>query len=105
MHFGWKSMTDIIWGSTKKPITTQRLAAFLEQHFPEEGTLYVGYPVLTGPEGVGSVDALWISPGHGVVIFDLCEGPDPTNYKDRQDELANNLETRFRSHKVLMQGR
>lgn len=98
-------MTDVIWGSTRKPVTSQQLATRIEGAFPEEGVLYVGYPVLSGSEGVRSVDALWVSPAHGVVIFHIVESVDPTGFEEVQDEFANNLETRFRSHKSLMQGR
>jgi len=98
-------MTEVIWGSTRKPISSQRLAAQLEAAFPEQGVLYIGYPVLSGAEGATTVDALWVSPAHGVVIFHLIEGPDSTGYQEVQDDLANNLETRFRPHKALMSGR
>lgn len=98
-------MTEIIWGSTKKPIASQALAEQIEGGFPGEGVLYVGYPVLSAPEGANSIDALWVSPAHGVVIFDLIEGLDLDGYEERQDELANNLETRLRAHRALMEGR
>lgn len=99
------AMTEIIWGSTKKPVASQTLAEQIEGAFPEEGVLYVGYPVLSAPEGANSIDALWVSPAHGVVIFDIVEGREAGGYEERQDELANNLETRLRAHKALMRGR
>lgn len=98
-------MTDIIWGSTKKPVVSQRLAQLIDKAFPDAGVLYIGYPVLSAAEGVNSIDALWVSPEHGVIIFDLVEGKDIDGYEQLQDELANNLETKFRSHKSLMRGR
>ncbi len=98
-------MTDVIWGSTRKPVASQRLATMLEDSFPETGVLYVGYPVLSGGDGVTSVDALWVSPAHGPVIFHLVEGTNADGYKEAQDEFAINLETRLRPHKALMQGR
>jgi superfamily I DNA and RNA helicase len=98
-------MTDVIWGSTKKPVASQRLANLVEAHFGGTGMLYVGYPVLAGTEGVSSVDALWVSPDHGIVIFHLVEGIDASGFEAIQDEYANKLETRLRSHSDLMQGR
>ncbi|MCK1616599.1 DEAD/DEAH box helicase [Bradyrhizobium sp. 159] len=98
-------MTTVVWGSTKKPVTSLRLAEAIEQHFPEEGMLYIGYPVLSGSDGASSIDALWVSPGHGLIIFHLVEGRDIGGYREIQDEFANNLETRLRSHRTLMQGR
>jgi hypothetical protein len=97
-------MTDIIWGSTRKPVASQRLAAQMKDAFPEDGFLYVGYPVLSAAEGVNSIDALWVSPEHGVVIFHLIEGRDTAGYAEIQDEYANNLETRFRPTNLSCEG-
>jgi len=98
-------MTTIIWGSTTKPVSSQRLAQLLEAKFPDQGFLYVGYPILSTAEGANSLDAIWISPGHGVVIFHLIEGRDTKGYQDVQDEYANSLETKLRGHKAVMRGR
>lgn len=98
-------MTDIVWGSTRKPGASQRLAELIENNFPEEGFLYIGYPVLSSPEGTNSIDALWVSPRHGIVIFQIVEAAVANGYRDEQDEYANNLETRLRPHKSLMRQR
>lgn len=98
-------MTTVVWGSTRKPVASQRLAEIIEHHFPLEGVLYIGYPVLSAAEGVNSIDALWVSPARGLIIFQLVEGRDVQGYEEVQDEFANNLETRLRPHKGLMQGR
>jgi superfamily I DNA and RNA helicase len=98
-------MTDVVWGSTKKPVTSQRLAELIEANFNEPGVLYVGYPVLAGTDGVSSVDALWISPEHGIVLFQLVEGSDATGFEAEQDDYANKLDTRLRPHNDLMRGR
>ncbi|MCQ8876093.1 ATP-binding domain-containing protein [Mesorhizobium sp. LMG17149] len=98
-------MVNIIWGTTKKPASSQRLAALFEGHVQDDGDLFIGYPVIATPEGAFSIDALLISPTRGVVIFDLVEGKDLGDYVGRQDESANRLETKLRSHKPLMLGR
>ena len=98
-------MTTVVWGSTRKPVASQQLAATIEANFPQEGVLYIGYPVLSAAEGVNSIDALWISPERGLVIFQIIEGRDIAGYDSAQDEYANNLETRLRPHKILMNGR
>lgn len=99
-------MTEIVWGSTRKPVASRQLAEAIEKRYgDEEGFLYVGYPVLSAAEGVNSIDALWIGPKHGVVIFHVVEGKDVAGYDETQDEYANNLETKFRPHKELMRGR
>lgn len=99
-------MTEIVWGSTRKPVASRQLASLIEDGFPnEEGFLYVGYPVLSAAEGVNSIDALWVSPKRGVIIFHVVEGRSVEDYEEIQDEYANNLETKFRPHKELMRGR
>lgn len=98
-------MTTVVWGSTRNPVASQRLAALIEQNFLDEGVLYIGYPVLSAAEGVNSIDALWVSPAHGIIIFQLVEGRVIDGYEEVQDEFANNLETRLRPHKGLMSGR
>ncbi|MER9328983.1 ATP-binding domain-containing protein [Mesorhizobium sp. M0488] len=98
-------MVNVIWGATKKPISSQQLARFFEGYVHDEGDLFVGYPVLATPEGAFSIDALLISPSRGVVIFDLVEGKVVGDYTNRQDDCVNTLETKFRSHKPLMAGR
>ncbi|WP_292513744.1 hypothetical protein [Mesorhizobium sp.] len=98
-------MVNIIWGTTKKPVSSQRLAALFEGHVHDDGDLFIGYPVIATPEGAFSIDALLISPTRGLVIFDLVEGKDLGDFINRQDEGANKLETKLRSHKPLMSGR
>lgn len=98
-------MTQVIWGSTEKPVTSQRLAKVITESFDIEGLLYVGYPVLAGADDVSSIDALWVSAEKGIVIFQLVEGADLGEFQEVQDDLANKLETRLRSHKGLMEGR
>ncbi|GAB6843704.1 ATP-binding domain-containing protein [Methylorubrum rhodinum] len=71
----------------------------------DHGYLYIGYPVIATPEGAYPIDALWISRTNGVVIFNLVEGRDVAEYGETQDESANKLETKLRSHKSLMRGR
>ncbi len=44
-------MVSIIWGATKKPISSQRLAHFFSENVQLEGFLYIGYPVIGTPEG------------------------------------------------------
>lgn len=98
-------MTDVVWGTNEKPVTSQRLATLIEQNFPGDGLLYVGYPVLAGADDVSSVDDLWVSPQKGVVMFQLLEGAEAEGFEAKQDDYANKLETRLRLHAPLMAGR
>lgn len=99
-------MVNIVWGTTKKPVVSQQLADFFQarlQHF--SGDLYVGYPIIAAPDGAFPIDAVWISPEKGILIFCLIEGRSIEGYEAAQDESANRLETKLRSHLSLMRGR
>ena len=59
-------------GITKKPATSEKLVHFFEKS-KYDGYLYIGYPILfTGDDSI-TVDALWVSREHGIIIFDLIE--------------------------------
>tara|TARA_Y100000748_G_scaffold304095_1_gene311763 strand:- start:1109 stop:3262 length:2154 start_codon:yes stop_codon:yes gene_type:complete len=98
-------MVTVIRGANKKPVSSQRLAELFARSDDLNGYLYVGYPVLGTPEGPFPIDAIYVSPDHGVVLIDLVEGNNPDGFEDRQDDAANKLEAKFRSHKDLMKGR
>lgn len=99
-------MINIIWGTTKKPVSSQQLADFFQRHNDQyTGELYIGYPIIAAPEGAFPIDALWISENRGLVIFCLVEGTNLEGYPEAQDESANRLETKLRAHRALMKGR
>lgn len=98
-------MVTTIWGTTNKPLSSKALADFFESKPEYEGYLYLGYPIIGTPEGPYPIDALWVSPDKGVVIFNLVEGLDLEGFEDLQDDSANKLEAKFRTHRELMQGR
>ena len=97
-------MTDIIWGSTKKPVATKQLAAILEKT-DWEATLYIGYPILGTPEGPYRFDAVLLSPRLGLVAFDIVEGSGIEDYKDRQDESFNRLNSKLLQYPQLVSRR
>lgn len=97
---------EIIRGSARKPVSTDRLIEIIQKEFQnEEGVLYVGYPVLSSPDESVSIDALLISRRHGVVAIGLVEGRDSGNFGEVQDDVASLLESRFAQHKSLRAGR
>ncbi|MCL4553290.1 MAG: helicase, partial [Candidatus Marsarchaeota archaeon] len=97
-------MISVIQGTTNKPVSSQRLAKLFAQ-VQFDGFLYIGYPIIGTSEGPYPIDALWVSKQKGLVIFNLVEGRDLDNFKDAQDDSANKLEAKLRSHKSLMKGR
>jgi superfamily I DNA and RNA helicase len=105
-HDEKREMINIIWGVTRKPISSQQLADYFQKRKDElDGELYIGYPIIAAPEGAFPIDALWVSRKSGLVIFSLVEGTRIEGYEDAQDESANRLETKLRGYRSLMKGR
>ena len=99
-------MVTTIRGTTNdKPTSSQALVEFFEANTRYDGVLYLGYPSIGTPEGPYPIDALWLSPGKGAVIFNLVEGLELGDFEARQDDSANKLEAKLRSHRDLMKGR
>lgn len=97
---------EIIKGSARKPVSTDRLVEIFEDSFSDlEGVLYVGYPVLSSSDESVSIDALLISRDHGVIAINLVEGKDAEGYGELQDDIASLLDAKFMQHKALRKGR
>lgn len=60
---------EIVYGDQALSEPVQKLVD-LFQNNGYEGTLYIGYPILSNVEGTVRVDALYVSPSSGVVVFD-----------------------------------
>jgi superfamily I DNA and RNA helicase len=99
-------MIEIIKGSTRNPVSSQRLAHIFGSQDNINGQLYIGYPIFSTPEGRYPIDAILISSDKGVVLFHIVEGITlPENYAETQDDTYNKLEAKLRNHKSLMDGR
>ena len=98
-------MIDIIRGLNKKPVASVALIEHLRQLDEIEGECFFGYPLIATPEGGRSIDATFVTPQKGIVLFDLVEGTDIGDYETRQDDLANMIEARLKLHKELMNRR
>ncbi|MDI3194258.1 ATP-binding domain-containing protein [Pseudarthrobacter sp. AL07] len=93
-------------GSNKKPVSSEALATFFESTAaPQGGHLTIGYPVTTVSEERGPLDAVYVSPGTGVVAFDIVEGNSLGDYQTRQDDVFTRLEVRLKSHSALVERR
>ena len=93
---------EVIQGTNQKPASSTELANLLSRQTDLSGLLFIGYPIIGTAEGLHVIDALFISNDRGVVIFDLIEGTDTSNYEFRQDDSANKLEARLRLHRDLL---
>ena len=98
-------MVTIITGTNNKPISSDALKNFFKNHEMLDGYLYIGYPIIGTVEGAYSIDALWISPVRGMVVFNLIEGKSIDGYQEIQDDCANKIEAKLIGYRQLMQKR
>ena len=96
---------SIIRGTNDKPAASGELASAMAGCSDFSGQLFIGYPIVSTPEGRHRIDALLVSPDLGLVVFDLVEGTAPGDYGARQDDSANKLEARLKTHSALMRRR
>lgn len=96
---------EVVEGTNQKPASSSQLVRALRQLSGLSGQLFVGYPIVGTPEGPHRIDALLLSSNKGIVVFDLIEGTDASNYAGRQDDSANKLDARLKTHSELMDRR
>ncbi len=96
---------EIVRGTTLKEVSRAALEECLSQHTGLSGELFIGYPIIATASGPFLIDALLVSRDIGVVVFDLIEGHEPGNYRQRQDDAANKLDARLRTHSELVRRR
>ena len=96
---------EIVRGTNDKPVSSGELAQILSGQTGLSGQLSIGYPIISTPEGWRGIDALLVCPDRGIILFDLIEGPHTGDYDERQDNLANKIEARLKTHRDLMQQR
>ncbi|MGY3857724.1 DEAD/DEAH box helicase [Aeromonas caviae] len=99
------SKLSFIRGSNGKPVATRALEDVLASINSLEGECFFGYPLIPTPEGKFFLDGTYLSCTKGIVLFDIVEGTNLGNYKERQDDLANKIESKLRLHRELLNGR
>lgn len=98
-------MVEIKHGQNKKLESSRLLADYFSQNSSLDGKLYIGYPILyTGGENI-ILDAIWISPLKGIIVFDLVEGTTINNRNEQRDNLYNKIESELRQYTELNKGR
>lgn len=100
---------EVVYGESRNRTSAQALVAQL-QPIVEEGTVYLGYPVLATAEERVDVDALLVSRRHGLAAFLLSDSlPDSdeawTAIVAEQDRLFAILESHLSRHEGLRSGR
>ena len=96
---------DIVRGTNDKPVSSDSLTKLMSRETGFSGQLLIGFPVMATPGGPHLIDALLISADKGIILFDLIEGSNTGDYRSRQDDSANILEARLKTHRELMDRR
>ena len=91
-------------GTNDKPVASNELRTALARS-GFSGQLLLGYPIIPTPSGPLTVDATFISPELGVVVFDLVEGAELGSFVDRQDDIYNKVHSRLATSKDLVDRR
>ncbi|MEQ6887048.1 ATP-binding domain-containing protein [Salicola sp. Rm-C-2C1-2] len=89
-------------GVNNKPVASNELQEILSKVNDISGECFFGYPLVATPEGSYSIDASIISPEKGIILFDLVEGTEIGDYKSRQDDLINYVESKLKVHRELV---
>lgn len=97
----------VVRGTNDKPAASEMLAEFFESdpNSPTGGELFIGYPITTAAEGKRPIDAVYVSPTIGVVVFDVVEGPELGDFAERQDDHLRRVDVKLRSHRDLVHRR
>jgi hypothetical protein len=96
---------SITRGTNTKPVSSQELVSVFSGLDKLSGHLFIGYPIIGTSEGRYPIDALLITADKGIIVFDCIEGNDPGEFAARQDDSANKLEARLKTHRELMDRR
>lgn len=92
-------------GSVEAQAAASSLAAyFAAADAPQGGYLMIGYPLSNTPD-LPPVDAVFVSPDKGVVVFDLVDGSEIEGYEERQDNAATVVEIKLKQHRRLSRKR
>lgn len=96
---------DVIRGSYDKTVSTNLLIKNLERIGLEDGILYTGYPIMGALDSRYSLDAIIVTPKHGMILFDIVEEADISDRALIRDELINAMTSRLLNVKGLSEKR
>jgi superfamily I DNA and RNA helicase len=100
---------EVVHGQQENHGPAQALAN-LAGTLVDEGTIYLGYPVLATADDRVEIDALLISQAHGLFAFRFADAlpEDENDWKrlaEEQDRIFNALESHLSRHDSLREGR
>lgn len=96
---------EITRGTNRKPVASDELVKLLQGRDDLSGQLFVGYPIVNTPDGPLTIDALLVSPTQGVISIDLVEGTQLGDFRNRQDNFINMLDSKLKLHRELVSRR
>src|SRR4051794_30133289 len=96
---------EVVYGESRNRSLAGQLADVLSVTL-QDGTVYLGYPVLATADQKMNVDALLVSPDHGLAAFLIAEtvptsDDDWEQLVDDQDRLYAALESNLGRHDAL----
>jgi superfamily I DNA and RNA helicase len=92
----------VVRGTNDKPVASEALAQVFASSRNLDGQLLIGYPIIGTATGRHPIDAVYVSPTRGLIVFDLVDGPDLGAFADRQDDAATKLQSRLLTHSDLV---
>jgi len=100
---------DVVYGESRNRTSARALATVLRECV-DDGTVYLGYPVLATADERVEVDALLVSGSHGLIAFLIPDDTpeteaDWTDLIHDQDRLFSVLESHLGRHESLRRGR
>lgn len=100
---------EIVHGQPEN-LEAARQLADLAEGLLDDGTIYLGYPVLATADDRVEIDALLVSRSHGLIAFRFADAL-PSSEEDwerlsrEQDRIYNALESHLSRHDTLRRGR
>jgi len=98
-------MIDVIRGAFDKPISTKQLIESLQKLDLEQGTLYTGYPIIGSIDNKKALDAIFITPNYGMILFDIVEESQTSERDSTRNEIYNSMFSRLIGVKGLSEKR
>lgn len=95
-------MVSVIRGNIANIAMSEILTEYFEKHDEMYGNLFLGYPILPTREDKLSIDALFVSPVYGIVIFHFYEGREEIDLEEIQDEIYGLLLSKLAKEKKLV---
>lgn len=83
---------EFVIGTKTKPAAADNLLQRVRELDLGEGTLYIGYPVLTTHQEPLSLDAVLTTERHGIVAFELLDQPPKLDDTEAWDRIAEGQE-------------